>query len=197
MARTRAKDHDDKRVAIADMAAQVFAEEGYDRTSMARLASRCGVSKALLYHYYSSKEAMLYDIIAAHLEELIEAVEAADLPEADPAVRLEALVTALLDSYRDADSKHKVQLGTMRYLPEESQVELKAMERQLVSVFAETIRALKPEAFEGKPLLKPVTMALFGMINWAYMWFRDGGAVTREDYAKIATGILVAGVNAL
>ena len=117
MARTRAKDHDEKRVAIADMAAIVFAEEGYDRTSMSRLASRCGVSKALLYHYYTSKEAMLYDIIAAHLEELIEAVEAADQPDAAPEMRLEVLVTALLDCYRDADSKHKVQLGTMRFLP--------------------------------------------------------------------------------
>ena len=197
MARTRAKDHDEKRVAIADMAAIVFAEEGYDRTSMSRLASRCGVSKALLYHYYTSKEAMLYDIIAAHLEELIEAVEAADQPDAAPEKRLEVLVTALLDCYRDADSKHKVQLGTMRFLPEEQQVELKGMERQLVSVFAETIRSINPEAFDGKPLLKPVTMALFGMVNWAYMWFRDGREVTREDYAKIASGILVAGVKAL
>ncbi|MCB1417990.1 MAG: TetR/AcrR family transcriptional regulator [Notoacmeibacter sp.] len=197
MARTRAKDHDEKRVAIADMAAIVFAEEGYDRTSMSRLASRCGVSKALLYHYYTSKEAMLYDIIAAHLEELIEAVEAADQPDAAPEMRLEVLVTALLDCYRDADSKHKVQLGTMRFLPEEQQVELKGMERQLVSVFAETIRSINPEAFDGKPLLKPVTMALFGMVNWAYMWFRDGREVTREDYAKIASGILVAGVKAL
>ena len=71
------------------------------------------------------------------------------------------------------------------------------MERQLVSVFAETIRSINPEAFDGKPLLKPVTMALFGMVNWAYMWFRDGREVTREDYAKIASGILVAGVKAL
>ena len=40
-------------------------------------------------------------------------------------------------------------------------------------------------------------MALFGMLNWFYMWFREGGGITREDYADLATGMLVAGVREL
>ena len=62
MARTRAKDYDEKRAAILHAAARIFAEGGFDRTSMATLAAECGVSKALLYHYYASKEALLHDI---------------------------------------------------------------------------------------------------------------------------------------
>ena len=197
MARTRAKDHDDKRIAIMEMAARIFAEGGYDRTSMAHLASECGVSKALIYHYYASKEAMLFDIIETHLTDLIEAVEAADRPDAAPQDRLEALVGGLLDAYRDADAEHKVQLGALSFLPDAQQAQLKALERRLVAIFAEAIRAVRPALFEDRPLLKPVTMSLFGMLNWLYMWFRDGGAVTREDYAKLATRILVAGVRDL
>lgn len=197
MARTRAKDHDEKRAAIRDAAARVFADDGYDRTSMAAVAAQCGVSKALIYHYYASKEAMLHDMIEGHLSELLEAVEAADDPALAPAERLESLVAALLECYRDADSKHKVQLGAMRYLPDDQQAELKAMERELVGYFSRVIAALNPAAFEGRDLLKPVTMCLFGMVNWAYMWFRDGRSFTRSDYAKLATGILVAGVEKL
>ncbi|MEX0343759.1 MAG: TetR/AcrR family transcriptional regulator [Rhizobiaceae bacterium] len=197
MPRTRAKDHDDKRVAIMETAARIFADGGYDRTSMAQLAAECGVSKALIYHYYASKEALLFDIIENHLSDLLDAVEKADDKQAEPQARLEALVTGLLEAYRDADAKHKVQLGALALLPVEQQDHLKGLERQLVSRFSEAVRAINPAAFEDKPLLKPVTMSLFGMLNWFYMWFREGGPVSRSDYAKMATNILVNGVRGL
>lgn len=197
MARSRAKDHDEKREAILHRAASAFARDGYDRASMARLAAECGVSKALLYHYYASKEALLFDILQNHLSALVEALEEADDAALAPEQRLEALVSALLEAYRDADAEHKVQVDALRLLPDAEQERLKALERRMVAIVAEAVRALDPAAFDGRPLLKPVTMSLFGMVNWAYMWFRDGGAVSRSDYARLATQLLVGGVKAL
>lgn len=197
MARSRAKDHDEKREAILHRAAIVFARDGYDRASMAQLAAECGVSKALLYHYHASKEALLFDIIRSHLSELVETVEEAGEGASTPEARLEMLVAALLEAYRDADAEHKVQLGALHILQEAEQAELKALERRLVSVFADAVRALDPAVFADTPLLKPVTMSLFGMLNWVYMWFRDGGPVSRADYARIATRLLVGGVREL
>lgn len=197
MARSRAKDYDEKRDAMLHRAAIAFARDGYDRASMAGLAAECGVSKALLYHYYASKEALLFDVIRNHLEGLIEAVEAADGADGRPEARLHALVAALLSAYRDADAEHRVQIESMRLLPEAEQAELKRLERKLVGFFAEAIRAVRPAAFEGRPMLKPVTMALFGMLNWFYMWFREGGAISRDDFGRLATNILVSGVRDL
>ena len=197
MARTRARDYDDKRDALLHTAAIAFARDGYDRASMAGLAAECGVSKALLYHYYASKEALLFAIIQNHLSELVDAVDQADRPEAAPEDRLEGLVAALLDAYRDADAEHRVQVGALRLLPESEQEALKRLERRLVEKFADAVRALDPALFAATPLLKPVTMSLFGMVNWAYMWFRDGGAVSRDDYARLATRLLVGGVRDL
>ena len=197
MARTRAKDHDEKRDAILHRAAVAFARDGYDRASMARLAVECGVSKALLYHYYASKEALLFDIIQNHLSALVEAVDEADDAMLPPEQRLEALVGALLEAYRDADAEHKVQLSALALLPEAEQEQLKALERRLVVIFSDAVRALDPETFDGQPLLKPVTMSLFGMLNWVYMWFREGGSISRQDYAKLATQLLVGGVKSL
>jgi TetR/AcrR family transcriptional regulator len=197
MPRSRAADYDDKREAILHRAAVAFARDGYDRASMAGLAAECGVSKALLYHYYASKEALLFGILSSHLEALVEVVEAADDAGFDPAERLGRLVAALLDAYRDADAEHKVQIDALRLLPEPGQVELKALERRLVAIFAEAIRAVEPDAFADGRLLKPVTMSLFGMLNWFYMWFREGGAVSREEYAALATKMLVGGVRGL
>jgi TetR/AcrR family transcriptional regulator len=197
MARTRAKDYDDKREAMLHRAAIVFSRDGYDRASMAQLAGELGVSKALLYHYYASKEALLFDIVESHLSALVDVVDDADDPKLEPRERLEALVVALLDAYRDADAEHRVQVEGMRILPPPEQEKLKALERQLVGRFAAAIVALRPDLLDGSALLKPLTMSLFGMVNWAYMWFRDGGALAREEYARLATHLLVEGVASL
>lgn len=197
MARTRAKDYDDKRDAMLHQAAVVFARDGYDRASMAQLAAECGVSKALLYHYYASKEALLFAIVESHLSDLVDAVNQADDERLAPAERLEALVAALLDAYRDADAEHRVQIEGLRLLPEAEQEELKALERKLVRTFAGAIRDVDPDAFEGTVLLKPVTMSLFGMLNWFYMWHREDGPLNRQAYARLATALLVGGVRGL
>jgi len=196
MARPRSADHGIKRRAILDRSAKLFAQNGYDRTSMAEVASECGVSKALLYHYYASKETLLYDILHVHLQELLDTTKAVDSTLA-PRDRLRALVGALLDAYRDADQQHKIQINEMAKLPAERQKALIALERDLVAVFADAIAQVLPDIGRSRTLLKPVTMSLFGMLNWHYMWFREGGTMSRQDYADLATTILVEGAQAL
>lgn len=194
MARSRASDYDDKRRAILNRSAELFSEHGYDRASMNRIAEACGVSKANLYHYYKDKEELLFDVIRFHLEELLDVVEAADRPGLAPEERLRALVGALLEAYRDADSQHNVQISSLRFLPPERQAALKAMERELVSIFSDAVIGVAPKLKDSR-MLKPVTMSLFGMLNWHYLWFRGGGAVTRADYADLVTRLIADGTR--
>ena len=196
MARTRATDYDDKRRAILDRSAELFAEHGYDRASMSKIAEACGVSKANLYHYYKDKEELLFDVIRFHLEELLETVEAADRPDLAPEARLKELVNALLEAYRDADAQHSVQINGLRLLPSDRQAELKAMERDLVKIFSDAVAGVAPQIGNTK-LLKPVTMSLFGMINWHYLWFKSTGEVTRADYAELVSQLIVDGTRNL
>ena len=195
MARPRATDYSEKRKAILRASARQFAEHGYDGASMSQIAVGCGVSKALLYHYYDSKETLLFDIIYDHLEVLLEAVEEAAARVSDPRRKLEALAIALLDSYRDADAEHKIQINDLKRLPADRQDELRALERKLVDVFATAIVAVAPSLANGNPLLKPVTMSLFGMLNWHFMWFRPDGPISRDDYARLAVGLVVDGAQ--
>lgn len=196
MARPRAADYDGKRKAILDRSAKLFAKNGYDRTSMAEVAAACRVSKALLYHYYVSKEELLFDILKLHLDELIGAVRAVDA-KLTPKVRLRALVGALLEAYRDADSQHKIQINELSKLPAAKREKLIALERELVRIFSDAIGAVNKNVGASSRLLKPVTMSLFGMLNWHYMWFREGGPMSREEYASLATQLLIEGAASL
>ena len=76
MARPKSATHDLKRDQILDVAARCFAAQSFPAASMNDIATACGTSKARLYHYYESKEAILFDL----LEQIL--VAAGDAPPA-------------------------------------------------------------------------------------------------------------------
>lgn len=198
MARTRAADFEEKQRVILDHAAQVFADQGMEKASMSQIATVAQVSKALLYHYYPSKDALIFAIITTHLEGLDAAIEAADDPALPPQQRLRKLVGAVLENYRGADNQHKVQLNATSALSEEQKAEITAIERRIVRRFSVVLDQVNPGLnTKERPLLMPVTMSLFGMMNWVYMWFRDGGRISREDYADVATTLILEGIKAV
>lgn len=198
MARTRAADFEQKQRGILDKAAQVFAEQGMEKASMSQIATVAQVSKALLYHYYPSKDALIFAIIITHLEGLDAAIEEADDPTLPPQLRLRKLVGAVLENYRGADNEHKVQLNATAALSDDQKAEITALERSIVKRFSVVLDQINPLLnTRERPLLMPVTMSLFGMMNWVYMWFRDGGRISREDYADVATTLILEGIKAV
>jgi AcrR family transcriptional regulator len=198
MARTRAADFEEKQRVILDMAAKVFAEQGMEKASMSQIAATAQVSKALLYHYYPSKDALIFAIIITHLEGLDAAIEAADDATLPPQQRLRKLVGTVLENYRGADNQHKVQLNATAALSDEQKAEITALERAIVKRFSAVLDQINPGLnTRERPLLMPVTMSLFGMMNWVYMWFRDGGRISREDYADVATTLILEGIKAV
>jgi len=199
MARTRAIDYDDKRLALLSVAARLFATHGFDATSISEIANEAQVSKALLYHYYPGKSALLYDIISVHLTNLADTLADADRPEAPPEEHLFSLVRATLFAYREADALHKVRLNELDKLDADQQRELRALERKVVTIMIRAVRRLNPRLLERDEvqLLKPVTMSLFGVLNWSYLWFREDGPLNRDDYARFVTRLFVEGVAKL
>jgi AcrR family transcriptional regulator len=195
MARTRANDYDKKRQGILSRSATLFAEHGFTGTSITMIAEACGVSKALMYHYYSSKDAVLFDLLEDHLRNLVTVVEAAAQSAGEAKERLFAISAALLEAYRGADAEHQVQISSLKLLPPAQQEVLKEMERKLVAIVSEAIAAAIPSVARKRQLLKPLTMSLFGMLNWHYLWFRDGKGITREKYARMVTGLVLAGAD--
>ncbi len=196
MARSRAKDYDDKRLSMLHRSAELFAASGYVGTSMNTIADACGVSKALLYHYYPDKEAILFDILSSHLETLVAAVRKASASAGDPIERFRTIVGTLLELYRHADAEHQVQIASLKLLPKDKQQPLLASERILVRIMSDALAAAVPAA-KQKRVLKPLTMSVFGMLNWHYMWFREGGPMTRAEYAQfVAQLVLASAANA-
>jgi hypothetical protein len=89
-------------------------------------------------------------------------------------------------------------LNASAALDDAQKAEIMAIERQIVKRFSAVLREINPDLdTKERPLLMPVTMSLFGMMNWVYMWFKDGGRISREDYADVATTLILEGIKAV
>ena len=197
MARTIAKDHDAKRDRILHVAAGVFAREGYDRASMSRVAIACGISKANIYHYFGGKDEMLFALLDDHLRGLRDRVLGLDLP-GDPAADLRAVLTEILLAYQGADDAHRVQADALTLLPEDQQAQLRAYQRGLVAHLSARLEAAAPLAFTNAPeKLRPATMAVFGMLNWFYMWNADADTDARKEHAGLIADLCLSGLPGL
>ncbi|RXT55395.1 TetR family transcriptional regulator [Bosea sp. Tri-44] len=197
MARTRAADFDEKRRGILDSAAAVFATLGMERASMAQIAQENNVSKALLYHYYPSKDLLIFDIGRTHLVELEEAIIAADRPDLEPRARLRHLIGGVLENYRTASNFHQVLLNGTGSLTDAQRSELRLMERRIIKAFSDVLVDINPALAENRAGVTPVTMSLFGILNWVYTWFRPSGALSREGYADMVTSLFLDGAGAM
>ncbi len=198
MARTIAKDHDHKRAHILKSAARVFAQEGFDRASMSQLARECGISKANIYHYYDSKDAILFDMLDSYLLQLRDQICGLDLAGLEPAERLKCVVREILLAYQGVDDEHRVQTSGMSALPEDQQKLLRGYQRDLVVFVSDIIASVSPKTFKNDAAkLRATTMSVFGMLNWFYMWNAGADADARSNYAALVSDLTLSGVNGL
>lgn len=89
---------------ILDVAGQAFADAGYERASMDRIAELAGISKPMLYAYFDSKEGLYVAYIERTGRELVQRLVAADRRDAPHAIRLRALIDeflAFVSEHRD------------------------------------------------------------------------------------------------
>ena len=196
MARPRAADFEQHRDAILAMAARLFADRGYAAGSIAELASACGVSKALLYHYYRDKEQLLFDIADRYIDSLkLIVAEVADERLA-PQAHLRRLIERFMAAYEHAAAYHRVLVQDVKYLSPPHRRRVVAKQGQVVDAFAAAVAGVAPQLAQAD-LLKPVTMTLFGMINWTFTWLKEDGPLTYAQMAPLVTDMFLNGVGAL
>lgn len=193
MARPQSPDYDKRREAIVEAAARLYARRGFQGASVADLAKACGTSKALIYHYFPSKDDILHEVMAAHLDALVDAADDA-MQTGDARERLKALTLAFMRLYVGAQDSHKVLLNELDNLPPARRIEVVAKQRRIIAVVETLVREIRPDA---NPAVLPLSMLFFGMINWTHTWFRPGGRMTAERLADLAVDMALNGLNGL
>lgn len=196
MARGRSASYDDQRSHILARAGELFAERGYSATSMNEVAEACGVSKAGLYHYFDDKYALLVRIAEEHVQRLEAVVQEVQREQLAPEARLRALILRFVGEYASAQHAHRVLTEDVKFLDDDDRERIAGAQRRVVAAFAQTIAELRPE-LQRAALTKPLTMLLFGMINWMFTWLRPDGRLTHEVMAPVVADLFFGGLGAV
>jgi len=198
LARTQAADYESQRLRILENAAEAFAEAGYAACSMTDVAKKSGASKARLYHYYESKEAILYDLLDRHTQELLDiALAVRDRAKREgikPQAELTTMIASFLDAYQTARTRHIALLNDVKFLGDKQRERIVARERAVVDAFAEALKRAFPKRVTPDNQ-RALTMMLMGAMNWTFTWLKPGGALSYADYADEVTRVLFKGLG--
>ena len=196
MARGRAAGYDEQRELILARAAALFAQRGYPGTSMNQVAEACGVSKATLYHYYRDKYALLVSIAEGHVDKLRALVDQVLAEGLAPEPRLRLLIGRIVEEYAGARDAHRVLTEDVRFLEQADRDRILGHERAVVAGFAKAVADLRPELAQAA-LATPMTMLLFGMVNWMFTWLRPDGPVDHHALAPMVADLFMGGLPAV
>lgn len=193
MPRVRSVERFDRKLAdILAAAAQVFAAEGYDRSSIRAVAERAQVSIAGLYYYVRSKEELLYQIQADVFGGLVTRYKAESGAVREPEARLELLVRNHLERFLADLAVLRVCSREIDRLEGEYRARVETIQREyfglVVRLFAEIRRKRGASAAEPRT----AALALFGAINWVHTWYR---ARTGPDAASLARQVVQLSLN--
>jgi AcrR family transcriptional regulator len=196
MGRGRHAGYDGQRGMILERAAALFARGGYPATSMNQVAEACGLSKATLYHYFRDKYELLVSITDGHVTRLQGIVADALAEESTPDGQMRALIRRLVEEYANAQNEHRVLTEDVKFLQPEDRERVLGKEREVVAGFARVVAALRPDLKEAA-MGKPLTMLLFGMVNWMFTWMKPQGALSYEEMAPVVADLFLGGLQAV
>ncbi len=185
----RRLDVDERRRLLLEVGARLFTTHSYGELSMAAIAREAGISKALLYHYFPSKQELFRATLAQAADDLQAAV--APDPERPPADQLIASLDAYLgwiDEHRDAYAKLLQTAMTVEEV------------RELVDAQRErTAQTILAGVFADGPRPPAAPAAVRG-----WLWFMDGAclewiardAIDRDELRNLLVGTLIGALTA-
>jgi len=184
-----------KRRLLVSRAAQLFDEEGYHATSVEDVAEACGIRKPTLYHYFKSKDEILY---AIH-DEFIDMLVAREHERAKLELSAEQALFEVAGDFMDLLATHRghvrVFLEHYRELAEEPKAAIKR-KRDLYEGSVRSIFERGAAAGEFREIDPRMCMLAFaGMCNWAYHWYDPAGRLSGRQVAFTFWDLFVRGLQ--
>ena len=193
MTRVRSEDYDSKKQVILDKAAALIARKGFDQATMMDVANACGTSKSHIYHYFPSKEDLLYGIVRAHItrqaDDLVRIVEQPLPAEA----RFNQFIESFIQGAARERDEHVILMNDLKYLPKAQLKEVRQLEVRMTELLESLLQELNPALMEPQRVRKPYALLLYGMMIWTFSWYHRSGEIGPQELAARISHLFVHG----
>ncbi|WP_028300829.1 TetR/AcrR family transcriptional regulator [Oceanospirillum beijerinckii] len=172
-----------RRKELVSIAARLFFEQGYERTTVRMLADAMGIKSGSLFHHFNDKQEILCAVIQDGMESALEIAGEALDGVTEPRERFLALSKAHLSTLLTDRNAHVVALYEWRSLSEESLNVLIGMRDEYEALWQQVIdECVTAGVLKGDvPLIRRFTL---GALNWTVQWYDASGEKSPDDLAK-------------
>jgi len=175
---------------IRQAALGLFAREGYAATSMRQIADAVGVQPGALYNHFATKQDLLREVMAGHMQQLIAAWEEESRKFSDPFAGLEGFVRFHIRYHLGRSDAVFVSYMELRNLEPENFRQIEGMRKY----YEGCLRKIVAEGVKGGQFsvadVPVAAMALIAMLTGVTAWYRTGGRLSVDEieniYAKMA-----------
>ena len=162
----------------------LFARHGYAAVSMRQIAAEVGVQAGALYNYTPDKQSLLFDLMKAHMDELLSAWEA-EPKGAGPLERLEAFARFHVRFHLDRPEAVFIAYMELRNLDPENFAVIEGLRKRYEGELEQILRAGQDAGVFTLPDTKLATMAVIAMLTGVTTWYRDDGRLSRDRVERI------------
>jgi len=167
----RTEGYDRKLEHVLAAGARVMAREGYGMSTMRKVSSEADMSLAGLYHYFASKEELLFLIQFHTFDSILERLTVRLESVQDPEQRLRVMVTNHLEHFLSRMNELKVCASDMETLTGDYHERVRTLRQRYLTTTLGIVEAIAEDVGTSRVGPWPATLYLFGMLNWIYMWY--------------------------
>lgn len=188
----------DRRELILANAAELFARKGVSATTVREIADTVGVLSGSLYHHFSSKDAIVDEIITGYLNELREAYRRAVEEYTEPRACIHALVTVSLETSEAHPHATEIYQNDFNYLRELPQFSyLKSAAAEVQKTWLDVIERGVEQGVLRSDIPPRVFYRFIRDAVWlAVRWHKPGGGYSTAKLADDCTSIFLDGFAA-
>jgi AcrR family transcriptional regulator len=182
-----------KREAVLKAAVKLFNEKGFRATSLDDVASDLRVTKPTIYHYFRSKDEVLFECCRIGLSMIEEAANGVATANGSGLARLRALMEKYAE-IMTMDYGRSVTGTTDSELAPGSRAEL----RRLKSTIDRSIRSVIADGIADGSIapcdVRTAAFMIAGALNWIARWYDPAGPLTAAEIARRSVDFLVNGL---
>jgi AcrR family transcriptional regulator len=178
---------------ILKVAARMFAELGYERTTLDMIADELGLSKPGLYYYVKSKEDVLAHIFQSIFRNIIDQVETDLSEDITPIERLRCLIIAYAAQaciYPEGRALFLYQSNLISVC----NIEMMSLRERYQQMIEDTIAEGIVQGCFHVADAKIASLALFGSLHCIPLWYVPEGPMSPEEVGNYYATILVGGL---
>lgn len=186
----------DRRGELLDIAATLFADNGFRATTVRDIADLAGILSGSLYHHFDSKESMVEDILTGFLDELFTTYDEITAERQGPRERLEAVVAASFDCIDRRHAQVAIYQNESKYLAQfERFAFLEKRNEEFRKLWLTILHdGIASGEFRAGLDAELVYRFIRDTVWVAVRWYRPGGPMGASAVAEQYLGILLDGI---